>query len=70
MRVLGAGAVSRLHPRLDQLIDESVYWPVEWSRHDLQSAMQLVQDGMASRHPELSGEAVAALVWTFGDSHF
>ena len=69
-RVLGAAAAARLRPRLDQLIAETVGWPVDWSRHDLQSATQLVQDGMADRHPELSGEATAALAWEFGYSHF
>jgi hypothetical protein len=68
-RALGADAAARLRPRLEQLVREAVYWPVDWSRHDLDSASQLVQDGMVGRHPELSGEAMAALMWEFGYSH-
>jgi hypothetical protein len=70
VRVLGADAAARLRPHLDQLIDEAVCWPVDWSRHDLGSASRLMCDGMAGRHPELSGEAIAALAWEFGYSHF
>ena len=69
-RVLGTDAAARLRQRLEQLVAEAVYWPVDWGRHDLDSASQLVQDGLASRHPELDGEAIAALMWEFDYSHF
>ena len=36
----------------------------------LHSPSQLVRDGLAGRHPELSGEAVAALMWESGYSSF
>jgi hypothetical protein len=70
VRILGADAAGRLQPILDQLIAEAVNWPVDWSQHDLHSASQLVQDGMADRHPELSGAAMAALTREFDYSHF
>jgi hypothetical protein len=69
-RILGADAAERLRPRLEQLVAEAVYWPVDWGRHDLDSASRLVEEAMVSRHPELSGEAIAALMWEFGYSHF
>jgi hypothetical protein len=67
---LGTDAAARLRPLLQQLVAEAVYWPVDWDLHDLDSASRLVQDGMASRHPELSDEAMAAIMWEFGYSHF
>ena len=69
-RILGTDAAERLRTCLEQLVAETVYWPVEWDQHDLDSASRLVQDGMARRHPELSGEAIAALMWEFDYSHF
>jgi hypothetical protein len=55
-----------------------VYWPVDWNRHDLLptmerdllSAMEVVRSGLAERHPELSSEAVEALVWDFSYAHW
>jgi hypothetical protein len=69
-RILGTDAAARLRPLLQQLVAEAVYWPVDWDLHDLDSASRLVQDGMASRHPELSDEAMAAIMWEFGYSYF
>jgi hypothetical protein len=69
-RVLGTDAAARLRPRLEQLVAEAVYWPVDWGQHDLDSASRLVQEGMVSRHPELSDEAITALMWEFDYSHF
>jgi hypothetical protein len=42
-----------------------LYWPVDWDRNDLLSAMDVVRGGLAERHPELGSEAVEALVWEF-----
>ena len=63
--VMDADAAERLGPHLKRLADEAVYWPVDWNRHDLRSAMEVVRSGLAERHPELSSEAVEALVWDF-----
>jgi hypothetical protein len=68
--IRGTDAAARLRPLLQQLVAEAVYWPVDWDLHDLDSASRLVQDGMASRHPELSDEAMAAIMWEFGYSYF
>jgi hypothetical protein len=62
---LGADAAERLGPHLKRLAGEAVYWPVDWNRHDLLSAMDVVRAGLAERHPDLSSEAVEALVWDF-----
>jgi hypothetical protein len=67
---MGADGAERLGPHLKRLADEAVYWPVDWNRHDLQSAMEVVRSGLSERHPELSREAVEALVWDFGYAHW
>lgn len=69
-RAVGAEAAERLRPQLKRLADEAVYWPVNWDRHDLLSAMDLVRCRFAERYPELSSEAVEALVWDFGYAHW
>jgi hypothetical protein len=67
---MGADAAERLGPHLKRLADEAVHWPVDWNRHDLRSAMEVVLGGLAERHPELSSEAVEALVWDFSYAHW
>jgi hypothetical protein len=67
---LGADAAERLGSRLKQLADESVYWPVDWDRQDLLSATEGLRGGLTEAHPELSGEAVEALVWDFSYAHW
>ena len=67
---MGADAAERLGPHLKRLADEAVYWPVDWNRHDLLLAMEVVRGGLAERHPELSSEAVEALVWDFSYAHW
>jgi hypothetical protein len=62
---MGVDTAQRLGPRLKRLADETLYWPVDWDRHDLLSAMEVVRGGLTERHPELSSEAVEALVWEF-----
>jgi hypothetical protein len=69
-RILGTFGAERLQPRLDKLASEAVYWRVDWGSHDLDSASGLVHDALASRHPELSGEAIEALMWEFDYCHF
>jgi len=67
---MGADAAERQGPHLKRLADEAVYWPVDWDRHDGLSAMDVVRGGLAERHPELSSEAVGALVWDFSYAHW
>jgi hypothetical protein len=64
---LGAEAADRLMPRLRQLADEAVYWPVDWQNHidDLGSAARVVEDEISAAHPELDQDAVRALGWQF-----
>jgi hypothetical protein len=62
---MSADTAQRLEPRLKRLADETLYWPVDWDRHDLLSAMEVVRGGLTEHHPELSSEAVEALVWEF-----
>jgi hypothetical protein len=62
---MGADTAERLRPRLERLAGETLRWPVDWDRHDLLSAMDVVRGGLAERHPELSSEAVETLVWEF-----
>lgn len=66
---VGVDTAERLRPHLKRLADETLYWPVDWDRHDLLSAMDVMRGGLAERHPELSGEAVEALVWEFSYVH-
>ena len=65
-----ADAAARLGPHLKQLADETVYWPVDWNHHDWGSAIELVRRELVERHPELSSEAVEALVWDFSYAHW
>jgi hypothetical protein len=67
---MGADAAERLGRPLKRLADEAVHWPVDWDRHDSLSAMDVVRGGLAEHHPELSSEAVEALVWDFGYAHW
>ena len=67
---MDADAAERLGPHLKRLADEAVYWPVDWNRYDLLPAADLVRRGLAERHPELSSEAVEALVWDFSYAHW
>lgn len=66
---VGANAAQRLQQRLQALADESAYWPLDWDSHDLLSAMELVRHGLTKAHPELSDNAVDALVWDFSYTH-
>ena len=67
---MGADAAERLRQCLNGLAEESVYWPVDWDGHDLRSAMEVVRRGLTDAHPELSAEAVDALVWDFSYAHW
>jgi hypothetical protein len=58
---MGADTAERLRLRLKCLADETPYWPVD--RHDLVGYGRGA--GRAERHPELSSEAVEAMVWGF-----
>jgi hypothetical protein len=62
--------VERLGPDLKRLANETVYWPIDWDRHDLASAEEVVRRGITERYPELSSEAVEALVWDFSYAHW
>jgi hypothetical protein len=64
---LGAEAAERLMPRLRQLANEAVYWPVDWQNHidDLGGAMRVVEDEISAAYPELDQDAISALGWQF-----
>ena len=62
---MGAAAAERFGPQLKPLADEMLHWPVDWDRLDLLAAMEVVRNGFAEHHPELSSTAVDALVWEF-----
>lgn len=65
-REMGPDIAERLMPRLRQLTDEAVSWPVDWQEHpDLVTAMSVVQAAITAAHPELNHDAVSALVWMF-----
>ena len=64
-QAMGADTAQRLEPRLKCLGDKTLYWPVDWDHHDSMSAMEVVRAGLTERHPELSSEAIEALVWEF-----
>ena len=63
----GAEAAERLMPRLRQLANEAVYWPVDWQNYidDLGSATRVVEDEISATHPELDQDAISALGWQF-----
>jgi hypothetical protein len=69
-RAMGADTAQRLGPQLKRLADETVYWPVDWDQHDLNSAAEMVRSGVAERHPELSSEAIEALLWDFSYAYW
>jgi hypothetical protein len=65
-RELGPDNAERLLPRLRQLADEAVSWPVDWQVHpDLNIAVPVVRAAITEAHPELNDDAVSALVWNF-----
>jgi hypothetical protein len=66
-RELGAEAAERLMPRLRQLANEAVSWPVDWRNHvnDLGSATRVVEDEISAAHPDLDQDAISALGWQF-----
>ena len=65
-REMGPEVAERLLPRVRQLADEAVYWPVDWQVHpDLDTAVPVVQAAITEAHPELNDAAVSALVWNF-----
>ena len=47
------------------LVDELGRFQVDWSRHSLNSAGDLVRTEMHARHPGLSDAALRALAWKF-----
>lgn len=63
----GTEAAERLMPRLRQLANAAVYWPVDWQQHDddLASATRVVEREISAAHPELDQNAVSALGWQF-----
>ncbi|MBO0822769.1 MAG: hypothetical protein J2P27_02790 [Actinobacteria bacterium] len=67
VKELGAEAAERLMPRLRQLANEAVYWPVDWQNYidDLGSATRVVEAEISAAHPELDQHAVSALGWQF-----
>lgn len=67
---MGSDTAGGLGPHLKRLADESVYWPIDWNRHDSLSAMEVVRNGLTKAHPELSSEAIEALVWDFSYAHW
>ena len=50
---------------VEALLAEMDAIPVDWATLGLQDASHRVRDVMRERHPELSAEAVSALVWYF-----
>jgi hypothetical protein len=66
---MGSDVAQRLGPRLKSLADEAVYWPVDWTQHELLSAVEVVRGEFTQRHSELTSEAVEALVWDFSYAH-
>ena len=64
---LGGTAAERLMPRLTQLENEAVHWPVDWQSHfnDLAGATRVVEDEISAAHPELDQDAISALGWIF-----
>jgi hypothetical protein len=45
------------------LVDEAAQIQVDWSKHSLESAGNMVRNAMHSRHPDLSDGALRALAW-------
>jgi hypothetical protein len=48
-----------------ELVDESFAIAIDWNEHSLASAGEHVRATMRARHPDLSPEAIEALVWNF-----
>jgi hypothetical protein len=66
---LGDDTARRLLPRLKELADEAFHWPVDWQQNDEVSASRIVEDGIATAHPELDRDAVRALRAHFDFCH-
>ena len=47
------------------LVDEVGKIQVEWSKHSLESAGNMILGEMHARHPDLSDAALRALAWKF-----
>jgi hypothetical protein len=63
--VFGEPAATELEKRVMELVDESFAIAIDWNEHSLASAGEHVRATMRARHPDLSPEAIEALVWNF-----
>ena len=61
----GDARAVELKSQIKSLLQELDSSPIDWSSHSLQSAGDLVRSSTRARHPELTDEAVQALVWKF-----
>jgi hypothetical protein len=48
---------------------EAFQWPLDRQRNDDVSASRIVEDGIATAHPELDRDAVRALRWYYDFCH-
>lgn len=64
-RQFGEARARDLASRVGVLLKELASVEVDWSRHTLASGGDEVRAHMATRHPELTQEALKALRWTF-----
>jgi hypothetical protein len=61
----GATQGAEIGSQVLALVSEVGKIQVEWSKHSLESAGDMVRSEMHARHPYLSDAALRALVWKF-----
>ena len=65
VREFGAESAADLLTSVRDLLAELSAIDVDWSKHTLASAAQVVRAEFARRHPELTDEALNAMFWRF-----
>lgn len=65
----GASEGPRLARTAMAIVDEAFAVPIDWAAHTLQSATEKVGTQLRARHPELSDEAISAILWEYSYSN-
>jgi hypothetical protein len=61
----GATEAGEIESQVISLLEDVGKIKVNWTAHSLESAGEMARTEMYARHPDLSGMALRALVWSF-----